>query len=536
MLDNQNLMVLIFALTLYSLWIPMRISLQMFQQNRYELRRYSAWLFSSDNQYKEFNIFISQDSIVHILTGFLSKYQIWIVGLIYMAYLYYRIKQGKLKLRSKPSIKPLLYTARVKRQVIVYFMLVLAALYGIYFLKISYSLGLVFYISLFVLTLCIPFMIFLVGLITMPFEKLIKRFYQNKAMNILRHSPNLKIIGITGSYGKTSSKNILNEILSEKYYTLATPASYNTPMGITITIREQLKALHEVLICEMGADKKGEIGSLMRFVRPQTGIVTSIGPQHLNTFKTINNIIKEKMKMIEMLPSTGLGIINKDNVYIREYKIKNPVQIKSVGIDQIEVDYRAININYTISGSEFSVLSSEGLYPFKTRLLGKHNISNILVTIALGRAFGLQWPQLQKAVSNVNYIEHRLQLKHINGLNFIDDAFNSNPEGSKMALDVLAMMPHHRYIVTPGMIDLGKQEDELNQAFGEYMLNKADTVILIGKNQTKAVLQGLKVSGFDLNHVMVMDHIKEAFEYLTKNASDKDTILLENDLPDAFNR
>ncbi|MEI7668315.1 MAG: UDP-N-acetylmuramoyl-tripeptide--D-alanyl-D-alanine ligase, partial [Erysipelotrichaceae bacterium] len=473
---------------------------------------------------------------VHILAGFLSLFQIWFTGLIYIAYEVYRINQALRKQRLNPSIKPLLYTARVKRQTLVYFTLVLIALYGILRLGLIYSLGLVFYLSIFALALSIPFMILLVGLIAMPFEKLIKRFYQNKAINILSHSPKLKIIGITGSYGKTSSKNILNEILSEKYYTLATPASYNTPMGITITIREQLKAIHEVLICEMGADKKGEIKALMNFVKPQTGIVTSIGPQHLNTFKSINNIVKEKMRMIEMLPSNGLGIINKDNIYIREYQVKNPVTLKSVGIDSSDVDYQAINIHYTISGSGFTVRCAEGEYPFKTRLLGKHNISNILVSIALGRAFGLQWPQLQKAVTNVNYIEHRLQLKHINGLNFIDDAFNSNPDGSKMALDVLAMMPNHRYIVTPGMIDLGQQEDQLNQAFGAYMLNRADTVILIGKHQTKAVLLGLKESGFDLNHVLVMDHIKEAFDYLTKNASDKDTILLENDLPDAFNR
>ena len=171
----------------------------------------------------------------------------------------------------------------------------------------------------------------------------------------------------------------------------------------------------------------------------------------------------------------------------------------------------------------------------KSYLLGKHNISNILAGIALGRELGLSWELLQKAVSNVNYVEHRLQLKKINGFNYIDNAFNSNPEGARMSLEVLKLMPNHRYIVTPGMIDLGVKQHELNKQFGTQMKDNVDTVLLIGRKQTLPIYEGLKESGFDMEQVVVLDTVKEAFKYIESHANKDDIILLENDLPDAFN-
>ena len=167
--------------------------------------------------------------------------------------------------------------------------------------------------------------------------------------------------------------------------------------------------------------------------------------------------------------------------------------------------------------------------------MGKHNISNILAGIALGRVLSLSWDLLQKAVSNVNYVEHRLQLKKINGFNYIDNAFNSNPEGAKMSLEVLKLMPNHRYIVTPGMIDLGVKQYELNKQFGTQMKDHVDTVVLVGKKQTLPIYEGLKESGFNMEEVVVLDTVKEAFKYIETYASKDDIILLENDLPDAFN-
>lgn len=504
-------------------------SLHMFQQNRYEVRRYWPWLldhvqFDAKKSIKWIVIYAAYILIAFISNKYIALGSSLVVTLtLFLSYMFIRSEQ------RMHYIKKLNVTSRVKRQIFVMIVLVGITLY------FAYSLDWMW------IALITPLMwglvwlyVIVMAIITLPFEAFVKRIYIQKAKNILNQQSRLIKIGITGSYGKTSSKNILNEILAEKYYVLSTPASYNTPMGLTITIREQLKAIHQVFIAEMGADKVGEIDFLSKFIRPQYAIITSIGPQHLNTFKSMQNIIREKMRLVENLPVSGVGVINYDYESIRNYKIKNNCKIISYAIDH-EADYQAIDIIYTVNGSSFIVHCAEGDYPFSTRLLGKHNIANIIAGIALGRQLGLTWEMLQKAVSSVNYVEHRLQLKKINGYNYIDNAFNSNPEGAKMSLEVIKMMPNHRYIVTPGMIDLGIKQDELNKQFGSQMKDHVDTVILVGKKQTLAIYDGLKESGFDLNEVIVLDTVKEAFKYIEGHASKEDIILLENDLPDAFN-
>lgn len=509
-------------------YVPGKHALHMYQQNRYELGRYLQWFSASLRT----SIFAIVRSLIMglvlsvIITLFELPGQLMTLGLIYL-FAIFSLQQES----HKPYIKPLNVTTRVKRQIILMSFLTLVL---VYFMVAHYSLAPLPLLALMYENSIVHLILILMAVITEPIEALVKGFYIYLAKRELRRHRNLTKIGITGSYGKTSSKNILNEILSEEYYVLSTPASFNTPMGITITIRQQLKNIHEVFIVEMGADKVGDINMLSKFVRPQYGIVTSIGPQHLATFKSINNIIKEKMKLIENLPVDGVGVLNFDNEYIRNYKIQNTCRILTVGIDSVDVDFRATNISFTPDGSVFLIQSEDGAYPFKTRLLGKHNVSNILVAVAIGRALRLSWEKLQKAVANVNYIEHRLQLKKINGLTYIDNAFNSNPEGSRMSLEVLKMMPGKRYIITPGMIDLGIKQKMYNSEFGRMMNGCADVVILVGKNQTRPIYDGLKESGFDMDKVMVFTTVKEAFAYVHQHASSKDTILLENDLPDAF--
>ena len=173
---------------------------------------------------------------------------------------------------------------------------------------------------------------------------------------------------------------------------------------------------------------------------------------------------------------------------------------------------------------------------FETRLLGKHNISNILSAIAVGYSMGITIPELQDAVSRVKYVEHRLQVKKENGVTWIDNAFNSNPIGAEMSLEVMKMMPGKRYIITPGLIDLGDKQAEYNKKFGSHMKDCVDEVYLVGVNQTKPIMEGLQESGFDMNHVYVFAGVHEAFAQVRSRAISGDTILLENDLPDAFNK
>ena len=501
-------------------------ALHMFQQNRYETGRLNGWIKGSPKEV--FSIQGIVLSLAGIAAAFLLKEPASLIVIIVLAAVWLALEAMREKLAS--YIKPLVYTARVRRQIAVMAVLACAVLCLVIFVKQPWTAA-----------LCVPFAVFgpwlllyPMALITAPIEAAVRKHYLDQAKNILKERPDLIKIGITGSFGKTTTKNIMQAMVSEQYNSLMTPASYNTPMGITITIRTMLKPLHQVFVCEMGADHVGDITELMEFVHPTIGVVTSIGPQHLNTFGSQENITHEKMQMIELLPADGFGILNADNDFIRSYSVKNPVKTVTYAIHH-DADYRAEDIRYTPTGSSFTVVCGEERIPMETKLLGELNILNILSAVAAARHLGIDWAVIRRAVRSMPQVEHRLELKKINGLRFIDDAFNANPVGSAMALEVLGMMPNTRTIVTPGMIDLGAKQEEINHAFGEKMKGKADIVILVGEVQTKPIYEGLKDSGFAMENVLVMKTVKDAFAWLWANADPSGTILLENDLPDAFN-
>ena len=498
-------------------------ALHMFQQQRYEVYRYSKWLTNKNNI--KFSVSLLYCAIVLALSLLLNgKIQYWLIMIISIGsailFIYSELK--------KEYIQALNITARVKRQIVVMTILDVVSIYlANHFLPAGF-VGISAVVMPYIL-------IFPLAYITMPIEELIKKRYENEAREKLASLDNLHTIGITGSYGKTTTKNVVNDIISQSFLTCITPASYNTPMGITRTVRENLKPIHEVFVCEMGADKVGDISYLMDFVKPKYGVVTSIGPQHLHTFLKLENIIKEKMQEIEKLPKDGVGFINLDNEYIAKYKIKNKCKVVSVGITNTKADYVAKNVKYTKEGSSFTVKIKNKNYKFATSLLGQHNVTNVLIGIAIALELGIEPNKVVKAVSCINQVTHRLEVKRINGYTFIDDSFNANPVGSKMSLDVLSIMNGKRVIVTPGMIDLGVKEDDANREFGRYMKGRADYVILVGERQTKAIHRGLEESGFNMNNVYVLKTVKQAFNLIYSKFSIKDTILLENDLPDAFN-
>lgn len=516
----MNMIDIMFTIIFLSLSLVfVKNALHMFQQNRYELYRYSKWLFNKNNIH--FSIVLIYIPLVIILyLIFKSNILIALITILFSIIMI-------LKEEKKEYVKEIVYTARVKRQIVVMtILMVLITVFSVKYLPL---------VIVSIVMIYIPYLlIYLMHIITNPFELLIKKYYENDAKRIINKMDELKKIGITGSFGKTTTKNIVNDIVSSSYLTLMTPASYNTPMGITKTIREYLKPIHEVFVCEMGADHVGEITHLMKFVKPKYGIVTSIGPQHLNTFKSMQNIINEKMQMIEMLPVDGVGIINGDNEYINNYHIKNECKIIRIGIKNDDVEFQAKDIKFKKDGSEFKVRIDKKDYKFKTLLLGEHNVMNILAGIALAKQLGIDNKTIVKSVSEIKQIEHRLEVKTINGYTFIDNAFNSNPVGSKISLDVLKMMPGKRVIVTPGLIDLGEKEGQYNYDFGYYMKDRADFVVLVGEKTSQAILKGLQASGFNTKNCVICRSVKEAFVYVYGHFSTKDTILLENDLPDAF--
>ncbi len=383
----------------------------------------------------------------------------------------------------------------------------------------------------------IMFFIYLViNFINSPIEKLIKKNYIRQAKKILQGMPNLLIIGVTGSYGKTSVKNFLEKTLSSKYEVLATPKNYNTPMGVVKTIREYLKPTHQIFICEMGAYTCGEIKEICDIVKPKMGIITSIGPQHLETFKSMENIVKTKFELADAVrENNGTIFLNYDNEYIASKKDLNCKTI-SYGIENETLDYNAYNLVSSSKGLSFEMADKEGtVYTFHTKLIGKHNIVNIAGAIAVANFLGVPFKNLIPRVKEIKGVEHRLQLLTPSPhFAIIDDSYNSNPVSSKSALDTLAEFEGTKIIVTPGLVQLGDQEKQYNFELGVYMADICDYIFLVGEH-ANSILEGVRSKKFDENRLFRVSSPNEAMQKIRSfGINGNVTVLLENDLPDNY--
>ncbi len=513
-------------------------SLQMLQQNLYnENNRYVKWIFKNIKE-TFFNI-----SIYSVLFAFLLLFNMREAYYVYFSIVIVTIFIVAMvldvdKRKYDQNKKPLVFTKRVKRLVCT-----IVILYLIPFFLFTFGLTNIG-ISILIISIMASlnyFVIYLANVLNHPIERSIYHHFERCAKNKLKSMPSLKIVGITGSYGKTSCKNILNDILSIKYNTYATEKSINTFNGLMIAINNKLSKFDDIFIAEMGAYVKGEINGLCKLVNPKYGIITRIGTAHLETFGSEENIRDGKMELIEYLPKDGVGVLNRDDEKQKKYKFKKQDHCKIlwIGIDSDDVDVKALNIKCDYNGTNFDVLfkNDKKKYHFETKLLGKHNVYNILASLALGVEFGIKKQDLVKAVRKVKPVEHRLTINKISSFYMIDDAYNSNPTGAKGALEVLSYMPGDKVVVTPGMIELGKKEEYYNKEFGRQIktVAGANKVILVGKNRTKPIYNGLVQEGFNKKDIYVINDVKEAYKLLETFKKKKDLYaLFENDLPDTY--
>ena len=432
--------------------------------------------------------------------------------------------------RPKKAKKPLVYTNRVKRMLITLGVLLTLLIAAAAVLGQSFANGLLLPLA----QLCASLLVLLANLINRPIEKSINNWYINDAKRMIQEMPDLNVIGITGSYGKTSVKFFLNKLLSAKYNVLMTPESFNTTLGVVKTIRSSLKATHEIFICEMGAKNIGDIKEICDIVEPDYGIITSIGPQHLESFKSIDNVIKTKFELADAVPQDGIVFLNHDNEYIRKQKLSK--KTVTYGVEQEGSDYWAYNIQVSSKGSSFQMTVDGIEYTFQTRLIGAHNVLNIAGAIAAAHTLGVPMEDLIRQVKALESVPHRLQLIKGNQALIIDDAYNSNPSGAKAALDTLSAFDGFKILVTPGMIELGAKQDECNYTFGTQAAAICDYVVLVGERQTKSIYNGLTDAKYDPNKIIVAPNLQEALKSVEniKTGGLQKIVLLENDLPDNY--
>ena len=531
------------ALAIPAFWLALRFNMHMFQLNTYINGEQKEWL--RRNSHLQWILKWAMClGIVRMAAGFIPQDKanwlpilldviIWLTLAVII--LVYRLM---IEMNSK---KPLVFTPRVKRMIvtiIIVSLIFIAAMYvagtragassGIAVLSgaFAFSVGFQLWAQM------------LAEFINRPIERNINNGYIKDAKRILAENPNLTIIGVTGSYGKTSVKFYLETLLKAKYSVLVTPESYNTPMGVVITIRKWLRPSHEIFICEMGARYEGEIKELCDLVHPSHGMITSIGPQHLDTFGSIENIQKTKFELADALPEGGMLFVNGDSEYaIEQFErggYKGAILYHS---EQEGEGYYASDIKVSNLGTEFTVNAPSGESArMSMKLVGAHYIINVMGAIAVAHKMGISLEELKIPVRRLQSVPHRMEMKDHGDVTIIDDAFNSNPIGSKAAVETLALFDGLKILITPGMVELGADEDEYNRKFGTYAADCCDWVLLVGKKpHTDPIREGLMSKGFDENRCLNFGVIEEALKYAYGiKTSEHKYILLENDLPDNY--
>ncbi|MCM1132161.1 MAG: UDP-N-acetylmuramoyl-tripeptide--D-alanyl-D-alanine ligase [Ruminococcus flavefaciens] len=508
----------------------------MLQLNGYKTPEHSWWMKKNYKRY------------VFPLACFLLQFILLLTGASVPMITAFSLFNISIALANKPGKKfkkPFVYTARVKRMLTTFFILIAiifacAVFVGyqkckceawrehIFTNPLSYILiGSALYLT--------PVLVPLANIINKPIETYIQHWFINDAKRILSEMPDLHKVGITGSYGKTSMKFYLSELLASQYETLKTPESFNTPMGVTITVRRDLKPTHEYFICEMGARRVHEIKELCGIANPHDGIITSVGPQHLETFGSIENVVNTKFELADSVSPLGKIYLNGDNELIRA-KVPEYTNAITYGLQEGN-DWRATDVTVSDRGTEFTVTSPDGKScRYTTKLLGEHSVLNLTGAIAYAVGTGIPMEKLVLPVKRISAVPHRLQLLDKgNGVTFIDDAYNSNPSGCRAALSVLKLFDACRILVTPGMVELGAKQEELNYEFGQEASEACDYIVLVGRNQTVPIYNGIKDSGYNMEQVYVADNLNDALAKVQAYQTDrKKIVLLENDLPDNY--
>ncbi len=537
-MNDNNIFIYLYAI-LSILAIPLTKKIyihhmKMFQQSSYRPERFTKWLKNNKQDYRVHYIgvmlffcflysLVYSSLIIHYIIS--ALYTLFIVSLYI---LYFKVKTS--------NIKPLVYTSRVKRMFVTISIFAFS-LYAIVLTIQPTSANKDFiYLPVFIVffTSFAPFIIMLANLCNSPIEKSIRNKFINEAKSMLDSHKNLITIGITGSYGKTSMKNYLTELLKVKFNVLMTPESYNTPMGVVKTIRENLTGVTEIFVCEMGAKNQYDIKELCDIAKPDHAILTAIGPQHLETFKTIDTIVKTKYELVDSIQDNGIVLLNGDSKLITEnlpkkqhftYSYKNPSH------------YKPYNVTLSEKGTTFTLETEKEKCEFTTKLIGEHNVLNLVGAIIMCNKLGISLEELKPQVAKIAPVPHRLEVKKSPSMTIIDDAFNSNPEGAKSALDTLNMFDGHKVLITPGMVELGDIQDDENYKFAVNATKICDYIILVGPIQTEPMQKALSDENFDKTKFFVAKNFPEAYAKAQSLQTEQHKyVLIENDLPDNYQK
>lgn len=501
--------------------------LGILQSAGYSGKKYGKWLAKKSNMaWQRLGLLsmlcVLASAVVSMCFSFAGEWAA-VVGFapVIIFFIVYRWADGKVALRS-----PVTPTPRFKRLYVAMFLVCAVFSYlavtllnfadyvwnnGVYNVLRYCPLGIM-------AVLIIPF-IFLSNAISKIYEVPRNNRFVKQAKQKLASS-HIKVIAVTGSYGKTSTKFILNHILSSKYRVLATPRSHNTPIGIALAVNSANIDDYDIFIAEMGARHTGDIAELCEICPPDISLITGVCGQHLETFGTFENIVKAKGEILAY--TKDIALISSDC-----YALFEPFGCNK------RVSDCAADIVCTENGTEFTLNLGGRSRRVKTCLLGEHSARNIALAAEAAYEAGMTLDEICDSVGTIPFIEHRLQLIENNGVNILDDGYNSNVKGARAALEVLKLFKGRKIVVTPGLVELGVLEEEENSLLGKSLVG-FDFVILVGDSLIVPARKGYEEGGGDMSAIITRPNLFAAQEELKSYLRAGDTVLFLNDLPDVY--
>ncbi len=497
------------------------------QSSGYSNKKYFQWLKKKGNlAFERFALLslicVMTSAVTALCFSFTGEWAAVISLAPYLLFfIVYLAADKKIALRSKT-----VFTPRLKRLYVV-LVLVFAVVSYLLVTLLNFAAHVwenelffcVRYVPLFVLQLLALPMLMLANAISKIYEIPHNKKFVRAAKNKLKNS-DIKVVGITGSYGKTSTKFILGEMLSQKFRVLTTPASHNTPLGLALAVNNNELSDYDIFIAEMGARHSGDIAELCEICPPDVSLITGICGQHMESFKTFANLIKAKSEILSYTKDTA---VIADDCYALFAEYSCP-KIRCDCVSEVECSSEGTAFTLTLGGESRRA---------ETKLLGRHSAYNIGLAAEAAYLLGMNIDEITAAICKLEFIEHRLQLIKTNGVNIIDDGYNSNVKGARAALEVLGYFGGRKIVVTPGLVELGVLEESENFSLGKNLVG-FDKVILVGDTLVMPVKRGYEAGGGVSDNLVIKPTLDEARAEIQSFITKGDTVLFLNDLPDIY--
>ena len=411
------------------------------------------------------------------------------------------------------------YTRRLVRLLIASTLLYIAAYIGLFFTSVRGLWS--------VTPATAPLVLAVTGFLMNPFENINNQRYVKRAKSKLAAATGIKI-GVTGSYAKTSVKCYLEKLLSLRYKTLASPANYNTPMGVVKTV-EEATGKEDALIFEMGARRNGDIRELCEMIHPDIGVITGIAPQHLETFGSIEAVMKEKNRLAECIPADKTVFYNLTDPLVR--RLYEAREGKKIGVGYRDADYIISDRHFTAAGSSFTLSKGEKSISIVMPCVGLACVIDLSLAAAVAIELGVPRESVALAAKTAYSPSHRFEVVKSGAVTVIDDSYNINPIGAEVALDSLDLFEGGRKVVyTSGIVELGKEEEEYNRALGERIAKTASIAVVCKGRYGDAVVRGISGATREVAVIRV-ENTQEASSLFGSILKKGDVLLIMSDLP-----